>query len=103
MNRSQAALKDVAGIEISPMDLLNPSSIDAFAKRFLDEHSAHILVNSGGVMAVPELTRDGRGHEIRFATNNLGHFQLTLRPWPALLAADGARVRSYRSDIGSRQ
>ena len=39
-----------------------------------------------------ELVRDARGFESHFATNHLGHFQLTNALLPALRAADGARV-----------
>ena len=80
------------------MDLSDPASIDAFSKQFLAaRRPLHILVNSAGIMAVPELTHDARGHEIQFATNHLGHFQLTLRLWPALVKAQGARVISVSS------
>jgi NAD(P)-dependent dehydrogenase (short-subunit alcohol dehydrogenase family) len=47
-------------------------------------------------MANP-LTRDARGYESQFATNHLGHFQLTVRLWPALAKANGARVVSVSS------
>jgi NAD(P)-dependent dehydrogenase (short-subunit alcohol dehydrogenase family) len=47
-------------------------------------------------MANP-LSRDARGYESQFATNHLGHFQLTVRLWPALLRAKGARVVSLSS------
>jgi NAD(P)-dependent dehydrogenase (short-subunit alcohol dehydrogenase family) len=84
------------------MDLLDPASIDAFAARFLAERTPlSILVNSAGIMALPKLTLDGRGHELQFATNHLGHFQLTLGLWPALKAAHGARVVAV-SSLGHR-
>lgn len=84
-------------VEVMPMDLADPASIDAFADRFLAEGSPlHMLVNSAGVMACP-LTRDARGYELQFATNHLGHFQLTARLWPALAKANGARVVSVSS------
>jgi NAD(P)-dependent dehydrogenase (short-subunit alcohol dehydrogenase family) len=101
-DRAQAAFKDMVGAEIAPMDLTDPSSIDAFAKRFLETGlPLHILVNSAGIMALPELTRDARGHELQFTTNHLGHFHLTLRLWRALVRADGARVVSV-SSMGHR-
>ena len=44
-----------------------------------------------------ELVRDARGYESQFATNHLGHFQLTLGLLPALRAAQGARVVNVSS------
>jgi NAD(P)-dependent dehydrogenase (short-subunit alcohol dehydrogenase family) len=88
---------DGMDVEIEPMDLADPASIDAFAGRFLARgEPLHILINSAGVMAMP-LTRDPRGYEMQFATNHLGHFQLTARLWPALKRAAGARVVSVSS------
>lgn len=102
VERARTAMAGLSGAEIWPMDLLDPDSIDAFAERFLALHTPlAILVNSAGIMALPELTLDARGHELQFATNHLGHFQLTLRLWPALKAAKGARVVSV-SSLGHR-
>jgi NAD(P)-dependent dehydrogenase (short-subunit alcohol dehydrogenase family) len=85
------------GVEVEAMDLLDPGSIDAFAERFgADAQPLHLLVNNAGIMACP-FTRDGRGFEHQFATNHLGHFQLTARLWPALRRANGARVISVSS------
>ncbi|MFJ3307103.1 oxidoreductase [Streptomyces sp. NPDC086549] len=90
--RARAALREVDGAEVEPMDLIDPASVDAFAGRFLASgRPLHILVNSAGIMATP-LTRDARGYESQFATNHLGHFRLVARLWPALVAAGGARV-----------
>jgi len=84
-------------VEIETLDLLDPASVDAFADRFLASGRAlPLLINSAGVMASP-LTRDTRGYESQFATNHLGHFQLTQRLWPALCQAQGARVISVSS------
>jgi NAD(P)-dependent dehydrogenase (short-subunit alcohol dehydrogenase family) len=47
-------------------------------------------------MAVP-FAKTARGFELQFATNHLGHFQLTARLWPALLKAQGARVVALTS------
>jgi NAD(P)-dependent dehydrogenase (short-subunit alcohol dehydrogenase family) len=52
-------------------------------------------------MATP-LWRDARGYESQFATNHLGHFQLTARLWPTLVKAQGARVVSLTSGAHRR-
>ena len=84
-------------VELEPMDLFDPSSIDAFAEKFIASgRPLHILVNSAGIMATP-LSRSEQGYESQFATNHLGHFRLTAKLWPALLKANGARVVSVSS------
>ncbi|MVM33767.1 SDR family NAD(P)-dependent oxidoreductase [Spirosoma sp. HMF4905] len=98
-DRTKAAT-NLAGIQrvtIEAMDLMDPSSIDVFAQKFLATDSVlHILVNNAGIMWVP-LQRDARGYESQLATNHLGHFQLTARLWPALKKAGGARVINVSS------
>lgn len=97
MAKARANLADMPDVRIETMDLLDPVSIDAFAERFLRDNSKlHILVNNAGIMA-PPLTRDARGYESQFSANHLGHFQLTCRLWPALVAAAGARVVALSS------
>ena len=94
--RAAAALGVVEGIEIGQLDLIDPGSIEAFASRWLDgRRPLHILVNGAGASGGPE--RDARGYETQFATNHLGHFQLTLALLPALRAAHGARVVNVSS------
>jgi len=96
--RATSALAGIDGVEIRALDLLDPASIDGFARAVTTEiRDLHILVNSAGIMAVPELTLSADGHEIQFATNHLGHFRLTARLWPALKRAGGARVVSVSS------
>jgi NAD(P)-dependent dehydrogenase (short-subunit alcohol dehydrogenase family) len=91
------ALKSTPGAELDALDLMEPKSIDDFVERFLASgRPLHILINNAGIMANP-LTRDARGYESQFATNHLGHFQLTAGLWPALRRADGARVVSVSS------
>jgi len=86
-----------AGVEVSQLDLLDPASIDAFTSRYLASgRPLHILINCAGIMATP-LVRDARGYESQFATNHLGHFQLTVGLLPALRAAHGARVVTVSS------
>jgi NAD(P)-dependent dehydrogenase (short-subunit alcohol dehydrogenase family) len=97
-----AALADMPDVALGTLDLFDPASIDAFAEWFLRENDTlHILVNNAGVMAAP-LTRDSRGYESQFAINQLGHFQLTCRLWPALARAQGARVVALTS-LGHRR
>lgn len=90
--KAQKTLASLSGVEVGALDLIEPASIDAFADSFLASGRAlHLLINNAGIMANP-LTRDARGYESQFATNHLGHFQLTARLWPALRRAGGARV-----------
>ena len=95
-------LADVTGaVEILALDLSDPASIDACAAEVARRtDSLAILINNAAIMACP-LARDARGFESQFATNHLGHFQLTARLWPLLAAAQGARVVSV-SSIGHR-
>jgi NAD(P)-dependent dehydrogenase (short-subunit alcohol dehydrogenase family) len=88
-------------IAILPLDLADPASIDAFAEAVAGRtDTIYILINNAAIMASP-LARDARGYEMQFATNHLGHFQLTARLWPLLLAGGGARVVAL-SSIGHR-
>lgn len=97
MTKAKTDLADMPEVHLSAMDLLDPRSIDAFVEQFLRHNKTlHILVNNAGIMA-PPLRRDTRGYESQFATNHLGHFQLTCRLWPALVAAGGARVVALSS------
>ena len=93
------ATKNLAGIPrvaVRPLDLADPASVDRFADDVLASVRAiDLLVNNAGIMATP-LTRDARGYEMQFATNHLGHFQLTNRLVPAL-EQRGARVVSLSS------
>jgi len=95
--KAKDALADMAEVTIEPLDLTDPASIDRFAEKFLKDHrTLHMLINNAGVMA-PPLSRDARGYESQFSANHLGHFQLTCRLWPALVAAEGSRVIALSS------
>lgn len=95
--KAKESLKPYPELMLESLDLMDPSSVDAFADRFLSSgQPLHILINNAGIMA-PPLVRDSRGYESQFSTNHLGHFQLTTRLWPALLKANGARVVSVSS------
>ncbi len=90
---AEASLAGIDGVTVRALDLADPASIDAFAADVAKlTPKLDILVNNAGIMA-NALTRDARGYESQFATNHLGHFQLTARLWPLLkAAASGARV-----------
>ncbi|MGG6312519.1 oxidoreductase [Paenibacillus macerans] len=95
--KARQAVASIPGAELERLDLSDPDSIDGLARRFLEsERPLHLLINSAGIMASPE-RRDGRGYELQFSTNHLGHFQLAARLWPALKRANGARVVSVSS------
>ena len=95
--KAERYLKGIENVEIEEMNLIDIDSVDAFADRFLAKgEPLHLLINNAGTMATP-LTRDARGNESQFATNHLGHFQLTNRLWSALKQANGARVVNLSS------
>ena len=97
-DRAKEALAGIADVQVSRLDLIDPTSIDAFANRWLEsDRPLHILINGAGVTPPVELERDARGYEVQFAVNHLGHFQLTRDLLPALRAAGGARVVTVSS------
>ncbi|WP_197373351.1 SDR family NAD(P)-dependent oxidoreductase [Mycolicibacterium baixiangningiae] len=95
--RAAAAVSGIDRVEVGELDLLDPASVEAFAARYLDSgRPLHMLINNAGIMGSP-LVRDARGYESQFATNHLGHFQLTRALLPALRSAGGARVVNLSS------
>jgi NAD(P)-dependent dehydrogenase (short-subunit alcohol dehydrogenase family) len=95
--KAASALQNMKGVELESLELSDPSSVNAFADRFLSsERPLHVLVDGAGIMAAP-LQRDPRGYESHLSTNHLGHFQLTVRLLPALRRARGARVITVSS------
>jgi NAD(P)-dependent dehydrogenase (short-subunit alcohol dehydrogenase family) len=95
--KAQRNLAGLSNVELGTIDLTDPASIDAFAEKFLATGRAlHLLIDCAGVM-VPPLSRDAGGYESQFSGNHLGHFHLAARLWPALKAANGARVVSVSS------
>jgi NAD(P)-dependent dehydrogenase (short-subunit alcohol dehydrogenase family) len=95
--KAAPAVQNLKGVELESLELSDPSSIDAFADRFLSSgRPLDVLVDGAGIMAAP-LQRDQRGYESHLSTNHLGHFQLTVRLLPALRRAKGARVITVSS------
>lgn len=99
--RAVAALRagDPKGqFEIAILDLADLASVrrgaDDVAKRF---PKIDLLVNNAGVMACP-LARTKEGLDLQLGTNHLGHYVLTTRLLPSLLAAaPGARIINLSS------
>jgi NAD(P)-dependent dehydrogenase (short-subunit alcohol dehydrogenase family) len=95
--KAKTALHSLPRVEVHPMDLADPKSIDAFAREFMaSDRALDLLIANAGIMAVPR-SHNARGHELQFATNHLGHFQLTAQLWPSLRRSGNARVVSLSS------
>ncbi|CAM3988608.1 SDR family NAD(P)-dependent oxidoreductase [Kibdelosporangium persicum] len=87
-------IADEIKAHVAPLDLTDQQSVKAFTRNWAGP--LHLLINNAGVMA-PPLTRTPEGWELQFATNHLGHFALATGLYPALAAADGARIVSVSS------
>ena len=84
-------------VSVAALDLSDLASVQAFAADYRQSaKSLDILINNAGIMACPE-ARVGRDWEMQFATNHLGHFELTRALMPVLLNADRPRVVSLSS------
>ncbi|HEB89591.1 MAG TPA: SDR family NAD(P)-dependent oxidoreductase [Deltaproteobacteria bacterium] len=86
-----------ADIELALLDLSDLDSVrrgaDDIARRFarIDR-----LINNAGVMACP-LGRTAQGLDTQLGTNHLGHFVLTARLMPQILAGSPARIVNLSS------
>ena len=101
--KGAAALDDIrkdgasGAVELRSLDLADLGSVERFATGFSERYERlDILCNNGGVM-VPPLGWTKDGFETQFGTNHLGHFALTGRLLPKLLAAPAARVVNVSS------
>ncbi len=84
--------------EVVALDLASLSSIAECAEQLAGElDHLDVLLNNAGIMAVPKsVTADG--FESQIGTNHLGHFALTGRLLPLLLAAPEPRVVTVASN-----
>lgn len=93
------ALKaDYPNVDYRPLilDLSKQKSVRAGAAEFLswsDVPTLDILVNSAGVMNIPERTISEDGIEMHFATNHIGHFLFTCLVMPKLIKAAEANPK----------
>jgi len=91
-----------AQIEVSQLDLAGLASVAAFAERLAATHDRlDLLINNAGLMAV-DRARTADGFEMQLGVNHLGHFALTARLLPLLLATPGSRVANM-SSMGHRR
>lgn len=97
VNKALEVLATLKNVEVIRLDLADPSSIDEFAEVFRSSARAlDILILNAGV-SFPPMIRDERGFDTHFATNYLGHFQLTVRLWEVLKRSGNARVVALSS------
>jgi NAD(P)-dependent dehydrogenase (short-subunit alcohol dehydrogenase family) len=87
-----------AAIEVRRLDLADLGSVKEFAEGLIAEGTPlDVLLSNAGVMTPPSRLTTADGFELQFGTNFLGHFALTLRLLPLLLAAAAPRVVSVSS------
>ncbi|RII17240.1 Fatty acyl-CoA reductase [Streptomyces sp. YIM 130001] len=86
-----------ADVEFRRLDLGDLVSVREFTQE-LPGDGLDLLVNNAGVMALPYSTTED-GFERQFGVNHLGHFALTGRLLPRLLATPGARVVTVSSGL----
>ncbi len=96
--RAEAALRRVRGevpggaVELLTLDLASLACVEAAAAEVAARTPVlDVLVDNAGVMAPPRSTTTD-GFELQLGTNHLGHFALTGRLLPLLLAAPAPRV-----------
>ncbi len=92
---NEAAARMSGTTRVEKLDLASQQSVREFAERW--DGPLDLLVNNAGVMTPPKYRTTEDGHELMFGTNHLGHFALTGRLLPALLAAESPRVVTVAS------
>lgn len=91
------ALAPDAEVSLLQLDLADLGSVAGFADSFSNQHERlDLLVNNAGLMALDE-SRSKEGFETQLGVNHLGHFALTGRLLPVILATPGARIASMSS------
>ncbi len=82
-------------VRVSRLNLASLASVREFAEAW--DGPLGLLVNNAGLMAPPRYQATQDGFELQIGTNHLGHFALTGRLLPALLAAPAPRVVTVSS------
>jgi NAD(P)-dependent dehydrogenase (short-subunit alcohol dehydrogenase family) len=84
--------------EVVALDLSSLASVAECAEQLAGElDHLDVLMNNAGIMAVPK-AQTADGFESQLGTNHLGHFALTGRLLPSLLAAPEPRVVTVSSN-----
>jgi len=84
--------------EVVALDLSSLASVRECAEQVTSElPQLDVLMNNAGIMAVPK-AKTADGFESQMGTNHLGHFALTGRLLPCLLAAPEPRVVTVSSN-----
>jgi NAD(P)-dependent dehydrogenase (short-subunit alcohol dehydrogenase family) len=79
------------------LDLADLDSVARFADDVLaDHHRLDLLINNAGLLTPPE-GKTKQGFELQFGINHLGHFALTGRLLPLILATPDSRVTTVSS------
>jgi len=96
--RAAAGIREAvpdADVRVARLDLGSLASVQEFAEAW--DGPLELLVNNAGLMTPPRRKETSDGFELQFGTNHLGHFALTGRLLPSLLAAPKARVVTVSS------
>ncbi len=103
LDRAAAAADAIGhGVQTVQLDLADLAQVAEAAAEVLQRFPVlDVLVNNAGVMAIP-YRETADGVEMQMGTNHLGHFALTGRLLPALLAAPSARVVTVSSFLHKR-
>jgi NAD(P)-dependent dehydrogenase (short-subunit alcohol dehydrogenase family) len=83
-------------VHVGALELTDRASVASFVDAW--DGPLDLLINNAGVMMIQDLALTADGREMQFATNHLGHFDLTTRLHDALAEApSGARVVNVSS------
>jgi NAD(P)-dependent dehydrogenase (short-subunit alcohol dehydrogenase family) len=85
-----------ADVRVARLDLGSLASVQELAEAW-EGQPLGLLVNNAGLMTPPRYRQTSDGFELQIGTNHLGHFALTGRLLPSLLAAPAPRVVTVSS------
>lgn len=86
---------------VEVVELGSLASITRFARR-VGRAPVDILINNAGLSAADPGQRTSDGFDLQIGVNYLGSFALTAQLWPALSAAESARVVTLGSMVAMR-